>query len=526
MSKRKVKARAGKLDGSLTNEDEIISLVERIDELTKKFLALEGTTNVQTRANINEWLDEVELTFGEGMVDANIMAGYGGYVINANVSKISTDFDIFKQVRSADIVRLSTKDLTEARLLRNALADSVKLDAGNIYKQFDNFIKGSIGLSRNQIVNEFVNKAAFHNVVHFVDSRGRKWQPKHYSNMWARTRSREIEDEVMTIEMKENGLDVCRINDVSTTTPICLQYEGKYFSLTGATPELPILDILPPFHPNCRHRKFPVANYKSSMLNTNKAIDNKTRSLSKKWTKAQKNSIKNQEAWNLANRSFEFTPKYAKSLQEKDKERAQRTVGNKEFNNLTRVPVEWDEKRMGEEIINLNNRERVYMVAKDGRVFVKDGGSDSISFDPREQSFIKKNNIIKTMHNHPDIGGTFSQADIAFNQSLGINEGIVYGKTRQGKRYKYIINQTNTNKLGSQSAVFDKMKEAQNGIFDELNKNKDFVSAQNELTSLKEAGVTGKKLNDVEIKLTNAGNHTFWQQYAKVTGDTYVRESF
>jgi hypothetical protein len=303
MSKKKTRQKAGQLNsGSLTNENEINSLVNRIDELTKEFLTLKTGTTGQTRANINEWLDEMELTFGEGMVDANVMAGYGGYVITADVLRASTDFDLYKEVRASDIRRLSTKDLTEARLLRNTLASSVKSDAGAIYKQFDNFIKGSIGLSRNQIVNEFVNHPAFKDVVYFTDSIGRKWQPKHYSNMWARTRSREIEDDIMTIEMKENGLDVCRINDVSTTTPICLQYEGKYFSLTGATPELPILDILPPFHPNCRHRKFPVANYKSSMLSANKTVDTRTRSLSKKWSKAEKKSIRKQEAWNKENR--------------------------------------------------------------------------------------------------------------------------------------------------------------------------------------------------------------------------------
>jgi hypothetical protein len=226
-------------------------------------------------------------------------------VIEKNVLRLDTDFSLYKEARQSDIARLSTRDLTQARLLRNEIAIQLGNDQWKVvYDGFDEFIKRSVGMSRATIVDEFLKQPVFRNNIYFLDSGNKKWNPASYANMYARTRSREVEDEIMSIEMKEDGLDVVQINDVSTTTPICLQYENKYFSLTGATPQLPILDILPPFHPNCRHRKFPVENYKSSMLSNNKSIDNKVKSISKKWSKAEKSSIRKQESWNRENRKL------------------------------------------------------------------------------------------------------------------------------------------------------------------------------------------------------------------------------
>jgi hypothetical protein len=147
-----------------------------------------------------------------------------------------------------------------------------------------------------------MKKAIYKDSVFFIDSAGRQWRPTAYADMYARTRSREIEDIIMTDEMQEVGLDVVRINNVSTTTPICLQYEGKYFSLFGKTPELPILEIKSPFHPRCRHRMLPQRDYQPQQLSVNKKVDKKVSKLSKDWSDAEKSSITKQEAWNLENR--------------------------------------------------------------------------------------------------------------------------------------------------------------------------------------------------------------------------------
>jgi hypothetical protein len=95
-----------------------------------------------------------------------------------------------------------------------------------------------------------------------------------------------------------------RINNVNTTTPICLQYEGKVFSLTGQTPGLPVLKIRPPFHPNCRHRILATRRQDVAKgLENNRKIDRKNAQLRKTYTPGQKRTIKKQEDFIIANRA-------------------------------------------------------------------------------------------------------------------------------------------------------------------------------------------------------------------------------
>lgn len=298
------KAIRGNLNtGSLINKSEVFKFSRAIESWELRFFDLQGITDIQTKANLNEWLDEMEIIYSEGMIEANVQSGYGGYGITHRAGKLGFDFKVYREAYKNQILRLSNKDLTEARLLRNSLASSLGDNQWKLlYKEYDNFIKQSLGLSLDTIKKEFQKKAIYQDVVFFVDSLGRQWRPSAYSEMWARTRSREIEDDIMQDEMVDVGLDVVRINDVSTTTPICLQFENKFFSLNGLTPELPVLKIRPPFHPNGRHRMLPQAEFGSSMLSSNTRHNKKVSKLRKGWSSAEKKAVKKQEKWNVENR--------------------------------------------------------------------------------------------------------------------------------------------------------------------------------------------------------------------------------
>jgi hypothetical protein len=299
------KAIKGNLNsGSLTNKNEVFKLSRAISNWELAFFDLPGITDIQTKENLNEWLDEMELLFGEGMVEANVQAGYGGYGISRRVARAGFDFGTYREAYRNQILRLSNKDLTEARLLRNALAESLGDNQWKVvYDQYDNFVKQSFGLPLDTIKKEFQKKAIYQDSVFFIDSIGRTWNPSAYSEMWARTRSREIEDDIMAEEMQEVGLDVVQINNVSTVTPICLQFEGKFFSKHGLTTELPRLEIFPPFHPNCRHRMLPQREFQGKMLSTNTKVNKKVSKLRKGWSGAEKKAIRKQETWNKENRN-------------------------------------------------------------------------------------------------------------------------------------------------------------------------------------------------------------------------------
>lgn len=302
--KKTEKAIKGNLNTrSLTNQEEVFKFSKAIQNWELKFFSLQSSTDVGTKANLNLWLDEMELTFGAGMTRNNLMAGYGGYGISKRTAQLGFDFKQYREVFENQIRVLSTADLTQARLLRNTLGVSLGGDQWKkVYNEYDEFIKKSLGLPLDAINKEFQKKAIYQDSVFFIDSIGREWRPSAYSEMWARTRSREIEDIIMADEMTFDNLDVVQINDVSTITPICLQFEGKFFSRFGNTPELPTLEILPPFHPNCRHRMLPVRDFKPPMLTTNKSVNKKVSGLRQDWTKAQNKAIFKQETWNIENR--------------------------------------------------------------------------------------------------------------------------------------------------------------------------------------------------------------------------------
>jgi hypothetical protein len=304
--KKTEKAIKGNLNTrTLTNEEEVQQFTGRIHELELSFLDQQGKTQAVTNKNLNTWLDDMEQSFGAGMVRNNTMAGYGGYGITHRSAQLGFDFEDFKEAYRNQVVRLSQTDLTQARLLRNNLGLSLQDTeaVNNLYNEYDDFIKQSFGKPLDQIKNEFVKKGVYRDMVFFIDSGGRLWNPSAYAEMYARTRSREIEDIIMTDEMREVGLDVVQINNVSTVTPICLQYEGKFFSKFGQTPELPVLEIFPSFHPNCRHRMIPQREFTQRMETVNKKVNKKVSGLRRTWSKAEKKYIKNQESWNLENRN-------------------------------------------------------------------------------------------------------------------------------------------------------------------------------------------------------------------------------
>lgn len=85
-----------------------------------------------------------------------------------------------------------------------------------------------------------------------IEINGRKYKPDYYAELVARTRTREAQSQAAIDTIMGFGEDTVRISSHNTTTPLCQQYEGKVFSLTGRSPH-PILDQYPPFHPNCQH---------------------------------------------------------------------------------------------------------------------------------------------------------------------------------------------------------------------------------------------------------------------------------
>ena len=91
----------------------------------------------------------------------------------------------------------------------------------------------------------------------FVDRRGREWSLDTYAAMVARTTTREASSVGIRNRLIDHGFDLARVSEHRESCPICIPYQGNTYSLTGATEGYEMLEVLPPFHPNCRHVLLP-----------------------------------------------------------------------------------------------------------------------------------------------------------------------------------------------------------------------------------------------------------------------------
>lgn len=98
----------------------------------------------------------------------------------------------------------------------------------------------------------------------FIDNAGKKWASKSYFNMLARTELMNAARASYDDKMADEGFDVMRLSTSGKCCDKCAKFEGKLFSLTGATPGLPTKqDLIDAgvFHPNCTHSYSMVPDY-------------------------------------------------------------------------------------------------------------------------------------------------------------------------------------------------------------------------------------------------------------------------
>lgn len=94
----------------------------------------------------------------------------------------------------------------------------------------------------------------------YRDSSGRNWKLNTYAEMVTRTNAARAHNEAVKALATEAGVDLVRVTASATAcAEICVQYQGRIYSLSGVSDRYPRLPTTPPFHPNCVHRLQPVA---------------------------------------------------------------------------------------------------------------------------------------------------------------------------------------------------------------------------------------------------------------------------
>jgi hypothetical protein len=312
MSKAAVLSLAQTIASTGSNGSLVGTEIARLTLLMRKWgteplqFAVAGKTTSQIHKDLNTWLRRFEGLFRGNMAEIDVLSGFGGFAIARNSvnailgSNIAPTREAFLAIYRSRMEALASVEGTKARGIRNAIAARWKSDEKLMIEAINEFDKQStaLGLTQREKTNQFLNSFIGRQASGIKDGSGRTWRPDTYSAMYSRTRSRELEDEINETEIINNDLDVVQVTNANTTTPICLQYERKIFSLTGKTPELPILQIRPPFHPNCRHRLKAIKYNPEKAQETNQMVDNKAQKI----TKGERKTIRKQEAWIKTNR--------------------------------------------------------------------------------------------------------------------------------------------------------------------------------------------------------------------------------
>ncbi len=112
------------------------------------------------------------------------------------------------------------------------------------------------GATRRQVSRELLNRALDIPGFAFIDKAGAKWSAKSYFDTLARTELMNAARESYEDKCTEEGFDVMKLSTCGHSCDKCARFEGRLFSLTGATAGLPTKqDLIDAgvFHPNCTH---------------------------------------------------------------------------------------------------------------------------------------------------------------------------------------------------------------------------------------------------------------------------------
>lgn len=162
------------------------------------------------------------------------------------------------------------------------LADQVTMDLltanGSIGKNFNRFIRttqqrimedkiitqqiaeGVIkGEARRAVSDRMLNE--FRRQLgdeRFITINGRNYRPDSYSELVARTRTREATRQGTINSCLQYGNDLVQVDVHSDACSYCQQFMGRVYSISGNHPDFPSLTEAPPYHPNCLCNLLPI----------------------------------------------------------------------------------------------------------------------------------------------------------------------------------------------------------------------------------------------------------------------------
>ncbi len=120
------------------------------------------------------------------------------------------------------------------------------------------------GASREQVTRDFLARAQEIPGFKFTAANGAEWSNEAYFKMLARTELMNAGRAAYDQKCADEGCDLVELDFSGNCCDACARWEGKQFSLTGATKGYPTkadLEADGVFHPNCTHRYSAVPNW-------------------------------------------------------------------------------------------------------------------------------------------------------------------------------------------------------------------------------------------------------------------------
>lgn len=118
-----------------------------------------------------------------------------------------------------------------------------------------NIETGSIQGSIKRLQNELLKTALDGKYIRVIDKNGNpiNYKIDTYADMVARTKLQEASASAVLNTTAQAGGDLVQVSSHNTTSKICVQFEGKIYSISGNNKDFPKMSEAPPFHPNCLH---------------------------------------------------------------------------------------------------------------------------------------------------------------------------------------------------------------------------------------------------------------------------------
>lgn len=109
------------------------------------------------------------------------------------------------------------------------------------------------GVNRRQATKEAVASMTEQGITGIVAKNGARIPADKYMNGVVQYNLRKAHVTGAENTIKQNGLDLIYVNFVGITCEYCAKYQGRVYSISGADPRFPKLEIRPPYHAHCIH---------------------------------------------------------------------------------------------------------------------------------------------------------------------------------------------------------------------------------------------------------------------------------